>query len=266
MLTADQIAQFHRLGFVDVPNLLTPSETAYLSQVFDETMQRLEESGYFAEMDSRGFSEVTRGYRRQVVPLFEKDERFYEFLDNPRLNDTVEELLGEDCVLIEAGVGAIFSGDSTWHCDIDGPHDWTWLKCNFYLDDPGPDTGAFYFIPGSHMREFGPPVEEALIAGHLGGVATAAIPGAYPVVAKPGSAVIFNQLTRHAHFGGKTRRRAILANYSQAPYQRWHDYQLAGRIKNFEKHWGERMFSQRLLDTAGPRRLKRIRKPMQLAY
>ena len=103
MLTADQIAQFHRLGFVDVPNLLTPSETAYLSQVFDETMQRLEESGYFAEMDIRGFSEVTRGYRRQVVPLFEKDERFYEFLDNPRLNDTVEELLGEDCVLIEAG-------------------------------------------------------------------------------------------------------------------------------------------------------------------
>lgn len=266
MLTENQKAQFKNLGFLDVPALLTPQETAYFTQVFDETMQRLEESGYFDEIEVRGFSEVTRGYRRQVAPLFEKDERFYKLLDHPALNDLMEELLGEDCILIEPGVGAIFSGDSTWHCDVDGPYDWTWIKGNLYLDEPGPDTGSFYFIPGSHLREFGEPVEEALIAGQLGGVGTAEIPGAYPVVPKPGSIVIFNQLTRHGYFGGRTLRRAILINYSQAPLQRWHEYQLTGRIKSFEKLWGERMFSDRILETAGPRRVKRIQKPMDLAY
>ena len=75
-------------------------------------MRRLEKSGYFDEVEVRGFSNVTRGYRRQVVPLFEKDDRFLELLDHPRLNDLAEQLLGEDCMLIEPGVGAIFSGDS----------------------------------------------------------------------------------------------------------------------------------------------------------
>jgi len=265
MLSSDQIAQFSRLGFIDVPGVLTPEETAHFTRVFDETMQKLEKSGYFDEVEVRGFSNITRGYRRQVVPLFEKDDRFLDLLDHPRLNDVVEQLLGEDCMLIEPGQGAIFSGDSTWHCDVDGPHDWTWIKCNLYFDEPGPDTGKFYFIPGSHLREFGDPVEEALIAGQLGGVATAEIPGAYPVVPRPGSVVIFNQLTRHAYFGGKTPRRTILVNYTQSPRKRWHDNQLAGRIKNFEGTWGERMFSERLLESAGPRRLKRISRPMELA-
>ncbi len=266
MLTQDQITQFRTLGFVEVQDLLSPNETAYFSKVFDETFQKLDEEGYFSALEMRGYSSVTRGYRRQVVPLFEKDERFYQLLDHAKLNDVVEDLLGEDCTLIEPGVGAIFSGDSTWHCDVDGPYGWTWLKCNFYLDEPNAETGAFYFIPGSHLREFGWPVEEALIAGRLGGVGRADIPGAFSVVPKPGNVVIFNQLTRHAYFGGKTRRRAILVNYCEAPRQRWHNYQLTGRIKNFEKQWGERMFSERLLATADPRRLRRIQKPMELAY
>ena len=265
MLSGDQITQFNRLGFLDVPNVLTPEETAYFTRVFDETMRRLEGSGYFDEVEVRGFSNVTRGYRRQVVPLFEKDDRFLELLDHSRLNDLVEQLLGEDCMLIEPGVGAIFSGDSTWHCDVDGPYDWTWIKCNLYLDEPTTETGSFYFIPGSHLREFGDPVEDALIAGQLGGVATAEIPGAYPVVPRPGSVVVFNQLTRHAYFDGKTLRRTILINYTQSPRKRWHEYQLTGRIKYFSGHWGEPMFYDRLLESASPRRLKRIKTPMEMA-
>ena len=44
-MTEDQITQFKQLGFVTVLDLLTPKETTYLTRVFDETMQRLEESG-----------------------------------------------------------------------------------------------------------------------------------------------------------------------------------------------------------------------------
>ncbi len=266
MLTADQITQFRTLGFIEVPDILSRDETARISRAFDETFQRLTDEGYFSAMETRSFSKVTRGYRRQVVPLFEKDERFYELLDHSELNDVVENLLGEDCILLEPGVGAIFSGDSTWHCDVDGPYDWTWLKCNFYFDEPSPETGAFYFLPGSHLRELGDPLEQALIDGRLGGVGSADVPGSYRVVPKPGSVVIFNQLTRHGYFGGSTPRRAILVNYCQHPWRRWHQYPLLGRIRAFEQHWGERMFTERIRETAGPRRLKRITKPMEVAY
>ena len=87
------------------------------------------------------------------------------------------------------------------------------MKCSLYLDEPAPDTGSFYLMPGSHRPGFGAPVEDAMNAGLLGGPSAAGVPGAYPVALKPGSAVIFNQATRHAHFGGKIPRRAILINY-----------------------------------------------------
>src|SRR5687767_14696840 len=113
MLSAEQITQFRTLGFIEIPDILTREETARIAQVFDQTFERLTVEGYFEAVETRAFSKVTRGYRRQVVPLLEKDERFYELLDHPGLNDVVEDLLGEDCILLEPGVGAIFSGDST---------------------------------------------------------------------------------------------------------------------------------------------------------
>jgi hypothetical protein len=85
------------------------------------------------------------------------------------------------------------------------------------------------------------------------------------VVPRPGSVVVFNQLTRHAYFDGKTLRRTILINYTQSPRKRWHEYQLTGRIKYFSGHWGEPMFYDRLLESASPRRLKRIKTPMEMA-
>ena len=99
-------------------------------------------------------------------------------------------------------------------------------------------------------------------AGLLGGPSAAGDPGAYPVALKPGSAVIFNQASRHAHFGGKIPRRAILINYCEAARDRRHEYLLAGRIKTLSMQWGERMFSKRPLETAGLRRRTRIEKPM----
>ena len=92
MLTEDQITEFKQLGFITAPDLLTPEETAHFTRVLDETMKRPEESGYVDEEESSRTPRTLKG--RQVAPLFEKDERFYELLDNPRLNDTVEELLG----------------------------------------------------------------------------------------------------------------------------------------------------------------------------
>lgn len=92
MLTEGQITEFKQFGLVTVPDLLTPEEATYFTRVFDETMKRLEESGYFDEGEASRIPRTMKG--RQVAPLFEKDDRFYELLDNPRLNHTVEELLG----------------------------------------------------------------------------------------------------------------------------------------------------------------------------
>ena len=68
MLTEDQITEFKQLGFVTVPDLLTPEETIYFTRVFDETMKRLEESGYFDEEESSRTPRTKKG--RQVAPLF----------------------------------------------------------------------------------------------------------------------------------------------------------------------------------------------------
>src|SRR5262249_19305354 len=105
-LTADQKAQFDTFGYLVIPDFLAPGALAAYTAAFMDVYRcewRQEEFGPRFAIQRPGAS----GVRHQIVPFFARDERFLPLLDHPGLNDVIEQLLGEDCLLMTPGEGFV---------------------------------------------------------------------------------------------------------------------------------------------------------------
>lgn len=253
-LTNDHKQSYDAVGFVVFRRLFSPSETDEIEAAFTGVMNRAAaEAGYD---DTRSL---------HVYPITEGDRFFDQLIDDSRINDIVEGLLGEDCIFHSSG-GHLYVGNTTWHGDAGLPGQ-PGGHMAFYLDPVRADTGCLNVIPGSHHREF----QEALLRARASGLydfSSPDIPGRFPLEADPGDVVIFRHELLHSSWGGHAGRRMFGLHFEASPTYNWQRYHLMGVNEAHLPYCkaGLRLYSNRLVDNAGPRRMKRLREFIDMGY
>ena len=154
--------------------------------------------------------------------------------------------------------GNYYVGDTGWHSD--GWHkEILHIKIAFYLDPLTRDTGALRVIPGSHL--VGDRYADGLQAKIRQSPALWNMTGPeLPAVAletQPGDLVCFNHNTKHAAFGGSSRRRMFTMNLCQRyPEEKLED--LRKYIAGGARFWVERGYGDKMINTASPARMQHL--------
>ena len=252
-MTGREALRFRTFGFLQCRQMLSSREMGALSTAFDAAMER---AGRHRPTPS--------GERQQVVPFFDYDpDAFYPLLDHERLVEVFETLLGEDFILT-ATEGIIHAGGTPWHRDACAPEGMFSMRAAIYLDPLGPDDGCLSVIPGSHFTPFREALETS--AAEVG-LPPEELPGRYPLVNEPGDVIFMNHKTFHAALGDRPGRRAIHVNAVQnaTPDRAEHFEWLTGCLGRETEAWG-RLYSDRLVATATPRRQRMLARAIELGF
>ena len=263
VLTEEQINHFRTLGFLLCKQLLSVEQMKKIAAAFDTAMCRARGGASVPELErnAQGFSTK----RQQVVPFFDYNpEVLYALLDNQKIMDTFQVLLGEDFIFT-LSEGIIHAGGTGWHHDAVAPDGLFSMRAAIYLDPLGPNNGCLNVIPGSHYSEF----REAL-GKTLKDIDARAedIPGRHAICTDPGDVIFMNHKVFHAALNDNSGRRAIHINCSQnttPERNKIHFDWLARFLEGENRQWG-RFYSDRLISTAGPRRQKMLSRAIELGF
>ena len=209
-LTPDQRERFERDGYLVVEDVLEPEHVNQLTEAVDRV--------WAAHRDT---PPVAGAEALHLLAFVGRDPRFLELLDHEPILRLVVDLLGWNVFM--------------HHCHLDvhpplrgpSPARWMWhqdggiqnhdlethprprmsVKVAYFLSDVSePSRGNFSVIPGSHLRDTidRPPND------------VNDLPGAVPVLARPGTAVLFDR--RLWHMRGENRsaltRKALFYAYT----------------------------------------------------
>jgi hypothetical protein len=253
-LTDAEIGFFETFGYLGFPGLLA-DRIEEVQTVFEEI---------WASRGGGHFGKAHEGTARScIVPFIDQDARLASLLDDPRILAIAKSLCGDDFNYMGSD-GNYYVGDTGWHSDGWHRGEIRHIKIAFYLDPLTRDTGALRVIPGSHrvgesyteqlQREIGKSAD-------LWGVAGRDVP-AMALETQPGDIVVFNHNTKHAAFGGGTRRRMFTINLCQRyPEERLGD--LRDYISGAARFWIDRAFGEAMIATAGPERRRHLEQVMQ---
>ena len=229
----DEAEALKRNGFLIVDNVLPPgvlhdAQTAFgrVASRFRDDWRRGCELGHGVSENGEYYAAGTFHARRyfdlDVVSLLAEHDALVELVAAPRLLSVLQATVGPDVqattiqarVLPPVGseVAAVEGGYVGWHRDHAVGPDWQHggqplnIKVIFYLTDSAVGGAATYFVPASHQLEGGPDGSKYLGMGGGPGYDPAGrrqpgeMPGAVPVIAKAGSAALFD--TRAWHSAG----------------------------------------------------------------
>ena len=253
-LTDQQISFFQTFGYLSFPGLLRDRS---------EEIQAEFEAVWTAHGGGHDGNPHDGKARSCIVPFIDQSEYLSSLLDELRILGIATSLLGNDFNYMGSD-GNYYVGDTGWHSD--GGHkreDSSHLKIAFYLDPLTPDTGALRVIPGSHL--FGDGYADEL-QGQIRqsqeqwGIHGREVP-AIAFETQPGDVVCFNHNTKHAAFGGSTRRRMFTMNLCQ----RYPDNRLEALrtyIGNSARFWIDRKYGEKMVRTAGPERMRHLEQVM----
>ncbi len=255
-MTQEQTTHFETLGFLQCKGLFAADEMRILADAFDAAMVRARDG---APPPAAGEK------RQQVVPFFDYDsDAFYPLLDDDRIMDVFETLMGDDFIFT-LSEGIIHTGGSRWHHDALAPEGFFSMRAALYLDSLGPDDGCLSVIPGSHHSAFGMAIKETI--GELG-ISPEEMPGRYSLVNEPGDVIFMNHKVYHSALSEHYGRRAIHINClpNTTPEQNEEHFAWLMKFLTGEtKGWG-RFYSDRLIETAGPRRKKMLSRAIELGF
>lgn len=208
LITEEQRAEFNDRGFVLIEEALTPSLIDRLTRATNRVwMER------WAGGPDRGASLHLKGF----VTL---DDAFLDLLDHPTTFPLVVGILGWNifvyhCHLdVNPPAGTASTRRWGWHrdgerIDLDlamRPAPMMSVKVAFFLTDVSePDRGNLHVIPGSHRLN----MEPLRVDG-------GSPPGAIPILARPGTAVLFDRRLWHARSENRSSvtRKALFLAYS----------------------------------------------------
>ena len=255
-MTPEQIHHFQTLGFLQCKQLLSPEEIATISSAFDAAMERARKGAPIPKAGEK---------RQQVVPFFDYDpDAFYPLLDDERIVDIFESVMGEDFIFT-VSEGLLHTGGTRWHHDACAPDGFFSMRAAIYLDTLGPDDGCLNVIPGSHFTEFREALMETI--GELG-VGPKDVPGLYPLTNEPGDVIFMNHKMVHSALGGEAGRRAIhincVQNTTREKDQKHFDW-LVDFVEPQATAYGP-LHSDRMVATAGPRRRKMLQGMVELGF
>lgn len=226
---------------------------------------------------SRGFDE---GFSRYHGPI-EEERQFIEsglqiykglcttYLDDPRILDTLEHLMGEGFVLYASDAQRGI-GDRKWHHDStipmeEGkPDDYLMLKVQMYPDDLSAGPGSLSVLPGSHTKGYGAALravwsikspEDPTTPTPMGAFPHE-VPGAVQIRTRPGDIIFFNQKLAHSSWGGHKGRRFLGMTFGAKPTADWHLEWMIGHADRWQKvcmNDAKTQFPEHLVENASPR-------------
>ena len=213
MITEEQKAHFDAFGFLMLRQRFTPQEMEEIREATVEVVRQ------------EGGEEALSGERYALMGFMERHPRLYGLVDDDRIHEIPETLLGPDFYLSSTD-GHIRSGDTPWHGLRVAEDAGTYAgrptaRVCLYFDRLTRENGALRVIPGSHRRPF---------ADHLaplwgeeeddpGDIAFGAASNELPCVvleSEPGDVVVFSETVYHASFGG-TSRLQLTAQFGPNP-------------------------------------------------
>ena len=247
-LTDQQVNFFHTFGYLSFPSLM--------ANCIDEIESAFE--ALWEENGSGHNGQPHDGKARSCIAQFvDRSEQLSTLLDDPRILGITKTLLGDDFNYMGSD-GNYYVGDTRWHSD--GWHDEILhIKIAFYLDSLTRGTGSLRVIPGSHLPDDG---YADLLSQHtnksqeLWGINGQQIP-AVAFETQPGDIVCFNHNTKHAAFGGSSRRRMFTMNFCQRyPEDKLEDFR--NYMSGGARFWVERGYGEAIIRTAGPERMQHL--------
>ncbi len=251
-LTDHQLDFFRTFGFLSFPGLL--------EHQIDEI-----DSEFEAVWEARGGGHHGKPHegkaRSCIVPFIDQSARLCALLDDAQIHGIAASLLGDDFNYMGSD-GNYYVGDTGWHSDGWHPR-FTHIKIAFYLDPLTRDTGAIRVIPGSHLpgdTYANSLAEKVGKSQELWNSHGRDVP-AVTLETMPGDVVCFNHNTKHAAFGGSTRRRMFTINLCERYPENQLDT-LRGYISGHARYWVERVYGEIMVATAGPERMRHLEQVM----
>jgi ectoine hydroxylase-related dioxygenase (phytanoyl-CoA dioxygenase family) len=245
---SERIAQFERDGYLVIPEALSAEQTARLRRGVEAAFA---EASAEAELYGGNMPKIWR------PKMFERGPDFEEAVDNPRVIDLVEAILGRDCHLIAMSALRTGPGEgiSAWHVDEtvrfprpkDAPLDSRIpipcfvLNFNYYLCDVDEELGPTQFAPGSHRSGRQPQPEDFDRDGNPSYEGRGVVSATGPA----GAAVLWHDQTWHR--GAPNRSKDRTRWVQQAPYGRRF---IAQRFYPFINY----RMPEEILERANPRR------------
>jgi ectoine hydroxylase len=207
-LSDQQLAQFHRDGFLLLPDLFSPPEVARIRT----RLPRL-----FAEEDPANIREKASQEVRTAMGLHLRDDIFARLVRHPRLLGPAMQILNQPLYVqqVKVNVKAAFCGEPwQWHYDFathhceDGVPKPLALNLHVFLDDVTEFNGPLYFIPGSHKAKTPPATLDTVstsyplwVVDHETVTALAKKAGIVSATGRAGTGLIFGDVMLHASPG-----------------------------------------------------------------
>ena len=148
MLTQGQIDHYEAFGFLVLRGLLSQDEMDELRAASLSVMREL-----------RGDDEFQADENQSVQPWLERHPAMRDLIDDERIHQIPESLLGPDFWL-DGTEGHLRVGDTPWHGDDIHDDDLGWVKIAIYLDPLTKHDGCLRVIPGTHRRNDPDPLSE----------------------------------------------------------------------------------------------------------
>ena len=214
-LTAEQIARYHRDGFLVVKGMFGPQEIRTITAWADEIAEYPETPGKHMMYFERSKLDERR--------ILSRMENFYPYhagfaacFDSPEMKGSVAQLLGEEAVLFKDKINFKMPGGDGFTPHQDVQAGWNTyaslhLSVLICIDEATPENGCLEIAAGHHSRgvvgDLWAPLTDAAMAGM----------DFVPCPTKPGDAVFFDSFAPHRSDPNLTakQRRVLYVTYNR---------------------------------------------------
>jgi Phytanoyl-CoA dioxygenase (PhyH) len=248
VITDAQRERFNTFGFLNLPGVFDSAEVARLGAIHDRLIAMTGDGPQRPEDCA------------VANPLLLVDD-YLPFFDDDRITGLADALIGEDCIYYADSAITQAMRPTPWHDDGPSPF-LDAIKISIYLDPVEADTGCLVVLPGSHHSDAFLAYRTAFTNGL--DPLDPDIPGATPLPSRPGDVQVFWRRLWHSTWESNRHRRQLQINFSarpSSPMQRlvdWHWQLRVCALDGWLWRSGYRLFSDEFLETAGPRRLRKV--------
>jgi len=253
VIDEQQRRHFETFGYLVLRQLFSPQEVERYGTALDAATRRL-----------RGGGDFTGQSLERVTPLFAEEEAFCSLLDDERLLDLADALLGPDSLFTGSNDGNMYVGNTPWHIDGGGANGPTLLKVTFYCDPIAEGRGGLSVLPGSHHPDYFRALHRMFFEERSLDINNPDVPGRTSLASAPGDAILFDHRLWHSSWGGWSGRRQFAYSFAPFPRYSWEETWLHGYLVRINRRHGKRLLTEELLETAGPRRKQKLAKLYQM--
>jgi hypothetical protein len=230
--TSAQRQQWEDEGYLVLEDALSGAQLERLQAAFDRWAR--EEKPAWLE----GIAEGTRPAGFFDIPnAMEKNDIFIDLADHPSYYGLLMDFTDDDLIFLAPQVRLLPPSPSPyvgWHPDV--PHtNPLHIKVQIYVEDVGPDQGAFAFVPRSHKPGAGP---------YPRGGRLESMPGHKVFLARAGTAILFNSYGWHTSMLNKSAkpRKSIILIYEKWSEGKSQDHPFAAIADHIDTPQRRRLF------------------------